>query len=189
MAGEDSTTTSGYYTSRNPTLLMRRVEPKHRTAKMVWKTRDQIIVPRKFRQEIMQVAHEPITAGHQGSNKTLARITNRFFWPGIKGDVKRFCRSCGPCQRAGKGTKMPVAPLKPLPIIKEPFAFVSADFVGPLPRTPRGNRYILNFIDHSTKYVESFPSPTATARDVERALTEVISRHGKPLTLLTDRGS
>ena len=30
------------------------------------------------------------------------------------------------------------------------------DIIGPLPRTPRGNRYILTVADHFTKHVEAY---------------------------------
>ena len=58
-----------------------------------------------------------------------------------------------------------------------------------MPETPTGNRYILNILDHATKYAESYASPTANAKDVEKALSDVIARHGHPKTLLTDRGT
>ena len=189
MAGGDAETKHGYFVKEEPRMLMRRVHVEGRGISKVGKTHDQIIVPKVYREEIIRSAHDTIASGHQGSKKTLGRITSRFYWPGIRMDVKRFCRSCGPCQRAGRGEKIKVAPLKPLPVIKEPFSFVSADFVGPLQTTPQGNKYILNIIDHATKYVESFPSPTATAQDVVIALSQLISRHGQPKTLLTDRGS
>ena len=40
-----------------------------------------------------------------GVRKTYDRIMHNFYWPGICGDVKRFCRSCDICQRTvDKGT-------------------------------------------------------------------------------------
>ena len=189
MAGQDAETNSGFYIHDKTKLLMRRDRPNGKKSQRVWTSKDQIVLPRKYRDQVLQTAHNDMTSGHQGSKKTLERITRKFFWPGIRAQVKHFCKSCGPCQRANRNPKVRVAPLKPLPVIRQPFSFISADFVGPLPETPDGNRYILNIIDHATKYVESYPFRTADAQTAEKAITDVISRHGKPETLLTDRGS
>ncbi|KAH8355672.1 hypothetical protein KR084_009339, partial [Drosophila pseudotakahashii] len=64
----------------------------------------------------------------------------------LENNVKEYVTSCLPCQQykvsqckpAGKMlTRQPT----------EPFALVGADFVGPLPRTRRGNTMLLVFID------------------------------------------
>ena len=38
-----------------------------------------------------------------------------------------------------------------------PLDRLSTDILGPLPETPRGNRYILTATDHFTNWVEIFP--------------------------------
>ena len=189
MAHEEKPMRQGYYIQPESRLLMRREQPQDPSKVRPWKIYDQVVVPRGFRNHITGLAHDSLSMGHLGPSKTLKRIKRRFFWPGIRADVKRFCHSCGPCQRAGKGQKSTIAPLKPLPIISQPIRFISADFVGPMKKTINGNQYILNIIDHATKYSESFPFAAATADNAQKALIETISRHGKPETLLTDRGS
>lgn len=189
MADKESADSAGYYIKEAPRVLMRRERPEGRDREKPWKSRDQIIVPVKYRTDVMKIAHEHPTAAHQGFKKTLARLKQKFFWPGIRRDVKIHCRACGPCQRLGRGEKASIAPLKTLPIIQKPFEFISADFVGPLSKTPSGNRYILNIIDHATKYVESYPLPSANSEYTVKAFTDLFSRHGTPTKLLTDRGS
>ena len=39
----------------------------------------------------------------------------------------------------------------------------SIDVLGPLPRTPRGNKYILVVMDYFSKWVEILPVPDHTA--------------------------
>ena len=41
----------------------------------------------KERLQIMQSCHSDPTSGHMGSKRTLARITERFMWPGVTKDV------------------------------------------------------------------------------------------------------
>ena len=59
----------------------------------------QLVVPAKFRTQVMELAHESILGGHLGSKKTVDRVLAHFFWPGIQADIVRFCRSCDVCQR------------------------------------------------------------------------------------------
>ena len=72
--------------------------------------------------EVLHLAHEAPMAGHLGINKTYQKIIQHFYWPGLKKDVKLFCRSCHTCQIIGKpNQKIPAAPLKPIPAFDEPF--------------------------------------------------------------------
>ena len=54
---------------------------------------------------------------------------------------------------------------------------IAIDFVGPLPETDKGNRYILVVSDYYTKWPEAFALRTQTAENVARVLVdEVFSR-------------
>ena len=67
----------------------------------------QILVPKSLRRRVMEVAHDSMFGGHQGVKKTEDRISTNFYWPGIHGDVVRFCRSCDVCQKTiSKGSVM-----------------------------------------------------------------------------------
>ncbi|XP_052707181.1 uncharacterized protein LOC128182536 [Crassostrea angulata] len=71
----------------------------------------QLIVPRKYRTIVMKIAHETLMGGHLGSKKTTDRVVSEFYWPGIQSDIRRFCRSCGVCQRTIPKGKVPAVPL------------------------------------------------------------------------------
>lgn len=43
-----------------------------------------------FIQTLLMEYHSTPTGGHMGVAKTLARITENFYWPGIRKDVKQF---------------------------------------------------------------------------------------------------
>ena len=77
-----------------------------------------------------------------GISRTKERILRRYYWPGIFSDVAEYCRTCEVCQRSN--TKCPPrAKMIPMPVIEVPFQRIAMDIVGPLPRTQRGNRFIL----------------------------------------------
>ena len=59
-----------------------------------------------------------------------------------------------------------IAPLGDVEEHKIPFEVTSIDITGPYPTTPLGNKYLLTFIDHLTKYVEVFQSPITRPKHV-----------------------
>lgn len=59
----------------------------------------QLVVPLPHRISVMKIAHDCVLAGHLGIKKTTDRVLSNFYWPGVQGDVGRFCRSCDVCQR------------------------------------------------------------------------------------------
>ena len=72
----------------------------------------------------------------------------------------------------------------------KPFERVGMDVIGPLPRTPRCNRYILTVVNHFTKHVEAYALPDQEATTVPRVfLNEFVSRYGVPYVIHTDQGS
>ena len=91
-----------------------------------------LVVPHKCRQTVLSVAHESPLAGHFSHRKTEMKIIDHFFWPGIGTDIRSFCRSCDKCQRFSAKGRVRPAPLKPMPVITEPFSRVAIDLVGPL---------------------------------------------------------
>ena len=54
----------------------------------------QLVIPESFREKVLRLAHETLMSGHLGIKKTMDRVLTEFFWPGVCGDVSRFCKSC-----------------------------------------------------------------------------------------------
>ena len=54
---------------------------------------------KQVRPRIMEVARGSIMGGHIDIKKTTDKIESAFYWPGIQGDVTRFCKSCDVCQK------------------------------------------------------------------------------------------
>ena len=48
------------------------------------------IIDRQEQKRIVIACHEDPTSGHMGTKKTLARITERFIWPGARKDVQEL---------------------------------------------------------------------------------------------------
>ena len=83
-------------------ILMRKWRPFDVPADDEWAVYQQIVVPKSYRHEILSIAHESPMSGHLGINKTYHKIINHFYWPGLKSDVSKYCRTCHTCQMVGK---------------------------------------------------------------------------------------
>ena len=150
----------------------------------------QVLVPESLRKYVMEVAHDSIMGGHLGIRKTIDRIQATFYWPGIMGDVTRFCRSCDICQKTVPKGKIPKAPLQSMPIIDSPFKRVAIDLVGPIsPPSEEGHRYVLTLIDYATRYPEAIPLKKIDTETVAEALVDMFSRLGIPEEILSDLGT
>ena len=85
-----------YYVKND--ILMRKWRLPDVFAEDEWTVNHQIVVPRVYRPEILNLAHETPMSGHLGVNKTYHKILNHFYWPGLKSDVSQHCKSCHTCQ-------------------------------------------------------------------------------------------
>ncbi|XP_035988756.1 uncharacterized protein LOC118561082 [Fundulus heteroclitus] len=147
-----------------------------------------LVVPKGARDTVLVLAHSIPWAGHLGKHKTIARIRQHFYWPGLRTDVAKFCKTCPECQVTSN--RLPSrAPLQPLPIISVPFQRLGMDIVGPLERSRAGNRYMLVITDYATKYPEVFPLKSIKAKAVAFSLVQLFSRVGFPCEIVTDQGS
>lgn len=150
----------------------------------------QVVVPRKLRSQVLQLAHESLMAGHQGIKRTIDRVLGSFYWPGVQEEVKRYVRSCDICQRAYPKGKVGKAPLGVMPLIDTPFERVAIDIIGPLkPVSRNGNRYILTMVDFATRYPDAVALPAIDSATVTEGLVEMFSRVGFPREILCDQAS
>ena len=151
-------------------------------------TQSRPVMPRCMIGQVLTTCHDHMSGGHLGLNKTWAKVSSHFYWPSMKKDVLDWIESCPIC--AAK--KNPTSNLAELGSITEPhipFDQIGIDFVGPLPTTDEGNRYILVITDYASRWVEAFPTADRKATTVAKILiNEIICRHGAPKVILSDQG-
>ncbi len=71
----------------------------------------QLLIPQKLRKEVLTDLHEGPLGGHLGVDKTLARLQERFYWPGYHDDVRNWCSTCAACAARKNPTPKARAPL------------------------------------------------------------------------------
>ena len=148
----------------------------------------QIVAPLSLRKEILHLLHSHKSAAHLGVTKTLKKLRQRFYWPGHKADVERWCKQCIVCESLHVAGNPRKAPLQPKPVYQR-MDRVACDIMGPLPETKEGNQYILCVADHFSKYTEAYAIPDMLAQTVaDKIVNEWVARYGCPVTIHTDQG-
>ena len=149
----------------------------------------QVVIPASLWHEVLVACHDDPTAGHLSSLKTYEKIRMRYYWYGMFKDIEHWCKSCVDCAMKKMPRNRRKAPLLPIPV-DGAFDRVAMDILGPFPATDDGNRYIIVFSDYYTRWPEAFALKSIEASRIAHLLVdEILSRHGAPRTLLSDRGS
>ncbi|GJP84892.1 hypothetical protein CLOP_g14939, partial [Closterium sp. NIES-67] len=133
-------------------------------------------------QLLLEEYHDVLYAGHFGSNKTLTGIAKHYYWPYMADDVQKFVTSCTTCQQMKSSKQKTVGLLQPLPVPEQPWQVVSLDFITWLPTTTSGH-------DKFSKMGHFIPTHTTarTKKTAQLFVHYIISQHGIPTTLISDR--
>ena len=150
--------------------------------------KQKVVVGDEEKLKIIQDLHSNVVGGcHFGSNATIAKVSERFWWRSMSADIRDFCKSCPTCQKANPNNKPQVASLHPLPV-KTLFHRWGVDLIGPLKETESGHKYIIVATEYLTRWVEVAPLHDKTASSVHQFLMNLVYRFGACQVLLHDQG-
>lgn len=141
-----------------------------------------------WRVKIMQELHCGKLGGHSRWLRTYKRISRKFFWPGIKKQVKTFVVECMVCQQVDYETLSPLGLLQPNAIPQSIWIAISMDFIEGLPNSV-GKSSILIVVDRLTKYGHfiSLTHPYTAKIIAKVFIREIFKLHGMPQHIITDR--
>ncbi|GBG71014.1 hypothetical protein CBR_g8312 [Chara braunii] len=110
-----------------------------------------------LRTRLLGKFHDAPATGHFGVNRTIGRLRERFLWPGLLGDVTRYCESCEVCRRCKSRNHRPYGELRPLPVPLRRREAIAMDITGPFPKHKTGVDGILTVVDRLTKFAMFLP--------------------------------
>ena len=148
----------------------------------------QAIVPLKKRRLVLEYSHDIKASGHLGVKKTLSKVRQRYYWPGLQNDVRSYIAGCEKCSKRKGPIPSKSAPMQ---IVRSgyPMERIAVDILGEFPVTERGNKYVLVVGDYFTKWTECFAMSNMEAETVAKLIVnEVISRFGIPNKIHSDQG-
>ena len=141
--------------------------------------KDRLVIPELFKQMVLDENHNSIFSGHLGTKKTYQQVSRKVL---LERDVSFSTRMdqhvCGLCHEERQARIRIRGDMRSI-TVSRPLEIVGADILEPLPMTNQGNRYILVFTDHFTKWVEAIAIPKQSAEIVAKCFVEgFVCRHG-----------
>jgi hypothetical protein len=89
-------------------------------------------------------------------------LQRNYHWPSLWWDIAEYIHMCIPCQQTKVFPSQASGLLNPLPLLKEPWEQIMADFIMELPQS-QGYDAILMAANHHTKRAHFVPSVLAVS--------------------------
>ncbi|CAH8674423.1 unnamed protein product [Schistosoma haematobium] len=142
-------------------------------------------VPIVYRKRVFDCLH---SLSHPGIRATVKLIAERFVWPKMNANIKKWTRTCVQCQRS-KIHRHTITTPSAFSLPDHRFQHVHVDLVGPLPPS-NGFTYIFTAVDRFTRWPIACPIKDISAENVAAVfLDRWIANFGVPSTVTSDRGS
>ncbi len=148
-------------------------------------------IPKMYQPMMLKAAHCHPFAGHEGKDKTLARLQRKYWWPKQYAHVQSFVEQCPVCQRSKDPpySSRDHAPMQRTDIPSAPHQKCHIDLMGPLRTSEKGNKYIMVMTDAFSKYTVLAAIPDKKAETVAQTLFEKwIAVFSCPKILVSDNG-
>ncbi|KAI3704089.1 hypothetical protein L1987_74302 [Smallanthus sonchifolius] len=154
---------------------------------------DRIWVPDRddLRIFLMNESHKNRYSIHPGADKMYVGLRQQYWWPGMKKDIAIFVAKCLTCSKVKAEHQKPSGLLEQPEIPMWKWENLAMDFITKLPRTSSGHDSIWVIIDRLTKSAHFFPIREDYRVDklARIYIDEIVSRHGIPLNIISDRDS
>jgi hypothetical protein len=136
-----------------------------------------LVIPEELVHRIIGDHHKSRYAAHPGDKRTQQWMGRLYYWPSMHRGTEDYVLNCDTCARWKTG-RTQFAPMGSLAEANEPGEIASIDITGPHTMTPRGNKYLLMYMETFTKWAEEVPLPDQGATTVAHAqVTQIFTRH------------
>ena len=148
-----------------------------------------LAVPEICADKIITLYHSNLFAGHQGVIKMYLTISDRFYIPNLMNYLRSYIRGCHICQLNRKD-KLPERQLQlRINLNYRPLLRLSMDLTV-MPKSYKGDRYILCVIDEVTNYIITAPMKQAKSEEIgEILINNVFSKYCVPDYIIMDLDS
>nr|GEW22225.1 reverse transcriptase domain-containing protein [Tanacetum cinerariifolium] len=140
---------------------------------------------------IMHESHKSKYSIHPSSDKMYQDLKKLYWWPNMKAIIAEYVGKCLTYSRVKTECQKPSGLLIQLKILIWKWERKTMDFVTKLPRTSNGHDTIWVIVDRLTKSAHFIPTQETESMDTLTWLyiKEIISRHGIPISIISDRDS
>ena len=147
-----------------------------------------LCVPPSKMDMVLDHYHSSLLGGHQGMNKTLRTLQERFFCPRMGDLVRSYIVSCHVCQlfKNNKRFDRPFLQRK-YDINQGTMTCISMD-IKHMPKSSSGYKYILVMLCEISNFMVTAPMVTATSPEICKAIQDnLICVFGTPVKLICDQ--
>ncbi|GJW49862.1 putative reverse transcriptase domain-containing protein, partial [Tanacetum coccineum] len=140
---------------------------------------------------IMHESHNSKYSIHPGSDKMYQDLKKLYWWPNMIAEIATYVSKCITCAKVKAEYQKPsgllVQPV--IPVWK--WENITMDFVTKLPKTASGQDTIWVIVDQLKKSAHFLPMKETDTVDklTRQYLKEVVSRHGVPVSIISDQDS
>ena len=136
-----------------------------------------LAIPEICADKIITLYHSNLFAGCQGVIKMYLMISDRFYIPNLMHYLRSYIKGCHICQ-LNKKDKLPERQLQiRINLNYRPWSKLSMD-LKVMPKSYKGDRYILYVIDEITNYIITAPVKQAKSEEIgEILINTVFSKH------------
>ena len=145
-----------------------------------------LVVPKELVKSALKFGHEAM-AGHLGIRKSIDSCEEVFYWPSLRGDVRKHVLACLMCQRH-KSSAALQQPYRELPPVSKPLDRLGVDLTD-MASGAHGYRYVLTIIDHYSRFVRFYAMRSKTSDEVSRNFTCYLQDYGVPACVILDNGA
>lgn len=148
-----------------------------------------IVIPKDFRETILNQSHNDPLSAHGGFYKTSEKVRRKYFWPDMINEIRSYVNKCDICKAVKHSNKNQTSPMGKMRESRRPWQLVFIDLIGPLPRSKNGFKHVFVVIDSFSKFVRVKPLREATAKSIVDFLkAEVFLTFGVPEIVISDNG-
>ncbi|GJV13194.1 putative reverse transcriptase domain-containing protein [Tanacetum coccineum] len=140
---------------------------------------------------IMNESHNYKYSIHPGSDKMYHDLKKLYWWPNMKAEIATFVSKCLTCAKVKAEHPKPSRLLVQPEIPQWKWEKITMDFVTKLPKTSTGQDTIWVIVDRLTKSAHFLQMKETNSLEklTRQYLKEVVSMHGVPVLIISDRDS
>ncbi|GKB27462.1 putative reverse transcriptase domain-containing protein [Tanacetum coccineum] len=140
---------------------------------------------------IMHESHNSKYSIHPRSKKMYQDLKKLYWWPNMKAEIATYISKCLTCVKVKAECQKPTGLLVQPVIPTWKWENITMDFITKLPKTSTREDAIWVIVDRLTKSAHFLPMKEIDSMEklMRQYLKEVVSRHGVPVSIISDRDS
>ncbi|KAJ8351850.1 hypothetical protein SKAU_G00233260 [Synaphobranchus kaupii] len=154
----------------------RRLELSVKDGCVLWGAR--VVIPKRGRGSVLKQLHNT----HPGISRMKGLARSYVWWPGMDMEIEQEVQSCLACQETRKCPAR--APLHPWEWPEVPWSRLHIDYAGPF----QGKMFLV-IVDAHSKWIDVYPTSSATSETTIEKLRQCFSTHGLPQMIVSDNGT